>query len=168
MGARRQCLLGLIGLALAACGGGRERVAATRSSCAGSTSETAGLAASAHRHRQQSDFRAAARLFTSAAHRADGCAADPQPCPYWNEAAASAFLVQDDDLLEAATSGFLACLKAHPTYVPEADERIVLAVVAARTGVDSPFGLPSDAQRLEMLIQSARAAAAAETPEEER
>lgn len=158
-------LLFVVG-ATTACGGTKPRSDAFPI-CGTESDDARVLARSAFEQTRASDYPSAARLYGQAAEIAAGIAPEcrhtpvtQSPCPYWESAISTAYMVQDRARLKTSTDGFITCLSHHPTYVPTSDERIMLAIGAHLSHRASPYGLPASATKLKTLLSQAAAQSA--------
>lgn len=124
--------------------------------CAAQAAGSEETARAARAQKKQGDHGAASRLYFEAAtdrQRVSSVCGDViEPCAYYQDAIAGAFVIQDRPLIASATDAFTACLQAHPSVVPDADARIALTIGAASSGRTSPFSLPPGAERLNALL----------------
>ena len=154
-------------VATTACGGPKPRSNAFPV-CGTDTEDARALAHSAFQQTRAADYPAAARLYRQAAETAAGTATEcrntsttQSPCPHWDSAIGAAYMVQNRAQLQTSTEGFITCLSRHPTYVPTADERIMLALGAHLSHRVSPYELPASAIKLTTLLSQATADAEA-------
>lgn len=154
----------LLALAMTtACGGPKPRTDAFPI-CGTESEDAQALARSAFEQTRASDYPSAARLYGQAAAMAAGIASECRhasiietPCPYWENAISAAYMVQDRPQISTCIDGFITCLGRHPTYVPTADERIMLVIGAHLSNRASPYGLPASAAKLKTLLSQAAA-----------